>query len=149
MDWKHGYFAETGYTYAEESSGYASVARLTPTETGAHRYWRWQRKYTITGLTFLKAHSLYGWYLYECVADDPTPPPSGVWVFRDVPTPTPDGTTTTFTTTYPFIDGSLEVFVDRLDQTPAVLSYDGAARTFTLGFAPQVGELVECNYQSR
>jgi hypothetical protein len=116
---------------------------------GAHRYWRFGWSWTQAGLSFyVGVNPVNTWTAYECVADD-TPPPPGTWVFRDVPTPTPDGSTVTFTTTYPFIDGSLEVFVDRLDQTPAVLSYDGAARTFTLGFAPQTGELVECNYQAR
>ena len=77
------------------------------------------------------------------------PPSPAQWVYDEVPTPTPDGTTTTFTLAFPFTDGSLIVKVDRLDQTAAVTSYDGAAGTFTLGFAPKVGELVEVTYQGR
>jgi hypothetical protein len=72
----------------------------------------------------------------ECTTvGDPVAPTPGQRVLREIPTPTPDGSTTTFSTAFPFADGSLKVYVDRLDQTAAVTSYDGAAGTFTLGFA--------------
>jgi len=80
-----------------------------------------------------------------------TPPLSGQQFGPVLPVETPNGVTTTFTLPagYEFADGSLRVYVDRLDQTAAVLSYDGAARTFTLGFAPKTGELVEVYAQGR
>lgn len=62
---------------------------------------------------------------------------------------TGDGATTTFTTGFPFADGSLKVFVDLLDQTAAVTSQDGATGSFTLGFAPKPGEQVTVTYQGR
>ena len=76
-------------------------------------------------------------------------PAAGTWVYDEVPTPVADGTTTTFTLRYTFADGSLLVKVDRLDQTLAVTSYDGVAKTFTLGFAPKAGEKIEVTYQGR
>ncbi len=75
------------------------------------------------------------------------PPLSGQFVYDEVPTPAADGTTTTFTLAWPFADGSLLVLVDRLDQTAAVTSYNGAAGTFTLAFAPKTGELIQVTYQ--
>ena len=63
--------------------------------------------------------------------------------------PTGDGTTTTFTTRCPFADETLHVKVDNLNQDAAVASYDGAAGTFTLGFAPVAGEQVTVNYLGR
>jgi hypothetical protein len=88
-------------------------------------------------------------YGIDCDAQDA--PIQGQWFYDIVPTPAADGTTVTFTlpTGYEFADGSLLVKVDRLDQTAAITSYDGAARTFTLGFAPKVGELIEVTGQSR
>jgi len=80
-------------------------------------------------------------------ASGASPPAPGQWFYGDIPTPTPDGTTTTFTTSFPFAAGSLTVWVDRLNQTAAVVSQDNTTGEFTLGFAPQVGELVECDYQ--
>ena len=60
-----------------------------------------------------------------------------------------NGTTTAFTTTWPFDDGSLTVFVDRLDQTSAATITSAAAGTFSLAFAPLASELVEVTYRGR
>ncbi len=80
-----------------------------------------------------------------------TPPLTGQAFGPVLPLETPDGATFTFSLSagYEFADASLRVFVDRLDQTGAVTSYDGAARTFTLAFAPVAGELVEAYGQGR
>lgn len=59
---------------------------------------------------------------------------------------TGDGTTTSFTTDFSFVVGSLKVYVDKLDQTGAVTASDGEAMTFTLGFAPQLGEQITVDY---
>lgn len=53
------------------------------------------------------------------------------------------------TTTYPFADGSLRVFVDNTDQTAAISAQDGAAGTFTLAFTPTVTEHVVVFYLGR
>ena len=87
---------------------------------------------------------------------------SAVFTCTGSPTPTPiaaqfvseslgygNGTKTAWTTTYPFADGSLTVFVDRLDQTAAATITSAAAGTFTLGFAPLSSELVEVTYRGR
>ncbi len=84
-----------------------------------------------------------------CSGGSPVPPSPAQWTYDEIPTPAPDGVTTTFTLAFPFADGSLLVKVDRLDQTAALASYDGASGTFTLLFAPKVGELVEVTYQGR
>lgn len=60
-----------------------------------------------------------------------------------------DGTSDTFTTRCPFADGSLIVYVDRLDQTVAVTAYDGETGEFTLDFIPRTSELIEVDYQGR
>lgn len=79
------------------------------------------------------------------------PPTQGQRFGPIVPLEAPDGTRTTFTLPagYEFGDNTLEVFVDRLDQTAAVTSYDGACREFTLAFAPLPGELIEVYGQGR
>ena len=87
-------------------------------------------------------------HLFVGTAAD-SPPQPGTWVYDEVPTPVADGTTKTFTLAYTFADGSLLVKVDRLDQTLAVTSYDGVAKTFVLGFAPKTGEKIEVTYQGR
>jgi hypothetical protein len=84
--------------------------------------------------------------VFTCANTPADNPPSPAQPFGPVtPVETPDGATTTFTLPagYEFADGSLRVYVDRLDQSAAITAYDGAARTFTLAFAPTTGELVE------
>lgn len=89
----------------------------------------------------------------SCSGDDPDAPciAPGQPSVEDEPAtpPTGDGTTTTFATLCPFADNTLHVKVDNLNQDAAVVSYDGAAGTFTLGFAPVAGEQVTTNYLGR
>lgn len=66
--------------------------------------------------------------------------PFGVPPFTVSPTPTFGVAGTTFTSPYPFADGSLRVFLDEMDQTPGIVDYDGSAGTFTLAFDVLVGE---------
>lgn len=73
------------------------------------------------------------------------PPVSGQWV----PLETVVMSGANGTTAFPFADGSLKVYVDLLDQTGAITAQDGAAGTFTLGFTPKTGELVQVSYQGR
>lgn len=102
---------------------------------------------THTGIMFGYAGALAA---FICSGSD-NPPTPGEWFYDVIPTPVADGTTKTFTLPAgrEFADGSLIVKVDRLDQTAAVTAYDGALRTFTLAFAPKVGELVEVSGQGR
>lgn len=73
------------------------------------------------------------------------PPTSGKAWGPVLPTQTPNGSIVSFSmpTGYTWAVGSLRVWVDNLDQTAAVTAEDGAAGTFTLGFAPKTGELVQ------
>lgn len=106
--------------------------------------------YTPQGTNSINPTATYGGVTVVLTGGaDQNPPASGQWVFGEVPSPTPDGVETTFATTFTFADGSLRVYVDRLDQTLAVTSYDGETGEFTLGFAPAVGMLVEVDYQAR
>lgn len=89
-------------------------------------------------------------WAFSCSDSAVNNPPSPGQPFGPViPVEIPDGTTTTFTLPagYEWAAGSLRVYVDRLDQTAAITSQDGGARTFTLAFAPKVGELVEAYAQ--
>lgn len=80
-----------------------------------------------------------------------SPPEPGQRFGPITPVETPDGATYTFTLPdpYTFADLSLEVFVNRLDQTAAVTSYDGATRQFTLAFAPWGTDVIEVYGQGR
>lgn len=64
-------------------------------------------------------------------------------------TPDPDGAETTFNTRCPFADGTLHVYIDNTDQTGAIDTYDGAAGTFTLLFAPTPTERITAFYLGR
>jgi hypothetical protein len=77
------------------------------------------------------------------------PPAPGQWVYNETPTPAPGGGVVTFFTANPFSDGSLSVFVDLVDQTAAITSYDGAAGSFTLAFDPRSWETLIVQYQGR
>jgi hypothetical protein len=81
-------------------------------------------------------------------AVNPTPP--GDEVPTEVPTYDPDGPAYTFKTLGPFADQTLRVYVNRLDQTAAVLAYDGLCGTFQLAFDPLAkGWLLEVRYVGR
>ena len=53
------------------------------------------------------------------------------------------------TTAWPFADGSLRVFYDIIEQTAAIVSYNGAAGTFVMPSAPALGTQVFVQYQGR
>ena len=53
------------------------------------------------------------------------------------------------TTAFAFADGSLRVFYDNVEQTAAIVSYDGAAKTFVMAGAPLPGWQVRVEYQGR
>lgn len=50
------------------------------------------------------------------------------------------------TTAFRFAAGSLHIAVDDTDQTGAIVTQDGNAQTFTLGFVPKTGEVVTATY---
>jgi hypothetical protein len=89
-----------------------------------------------------------GTLAFWCAGSD-EPPSTGQWVYNEIPSPAPGGGITTFTTNWPFADGSLTVFVDNVDQTAAVTSYDGVTGSFTLAFDPRSFEVVTVQYQGR
>ena len=63
---------------------------------------------------------------------------------------TPDGTTTLYSTTYPYKDGTLNVYVDGIRLVDAdVTETDPVAGTYTLAFAPESDEQVETSYEAR
>ncbi len=80
---------------------------------------------------------------------DPIPPGAGTWIVNETPSPAADAVTVTFSTRWPFVDSSLQVWVDNTEQTRAVVSTDGLAGTFTLAFAPTTSEHLKVRYQSR
>jgi hypothetical protein len=89
---------------------------------------------------------------FVCTQSAASNPPTPGQPFGPViPEETPNGVITTFTLPagYEFADGSLRVDVDLMNNTPSITSYDGAARTFTLAFAPLSGELVQAYGQGR
>jgi hypothetical protein len=53
------------------------------------------------------------------------------------------------TTLWPFADGTLKVIYDTVDQTAAIVSYDGAAGTFVMPSAPPLGTQVFVEYKGR
>lgn len=79
---------------------------------------------------------------------DPCPPPApGQWVYGETPTPAPGGGRRLFFTAFPYATGSLQVFVDQIDQTAAVTETNPATGSFTLAFDPRASEVVTVNYQ--
>lgn len=81
---------------------------------------------------------------FICSAGD-SPPAPAQWKYNETVTMSGANGTTAFA----FADGSLSVFVDNIDQTAAITSYDGVAKTFTLAFAPRPFETVLVQYQGR
>lgn len=83
---------------------------------------------------------------FTCEGAD-QPPATGQWIYGEA-VATGDGTTVTFTTAWPFIEGSLRVYYDLVDQTGAILSTDNEAGTFTMAGAPLTGWQVTVDYQA-
>jgi hypothetical protein len=90
-------------------------------------------------------------FFFDLVGDstDPIPPATATWISNEVPSPAADGVLVTFSTRWPYVDGSLQVWVDNTEQTAAITSEDGIAGTFTLAFAPTSTERLRVRYQSR
>jgi hypothetical protein len=82
-------------------------------------------------------------------ASESVPPATGTWIINETPSPPTDDATVIFFTRWPFIDNSLQVWVDNTEQTSSILSVDGIAGTFTLRFAPTSTERLKVRYQSR
>ena len=82
-----------------------------------------------------------GWVPVEC------PPPSpGQWVGINPPEYV-IMTGANGTSAFPFANGSLRVFYDNIDQTAAILLYDGGAGTFVMASGPLPGWQVRVEYQ--
>lgn len=75
----------------------------------------------------------------------PEPPGPGTWVYGELVTLTAGAGTTA----WPFADGSLHVKYDIVDQTPAIVSYDGATGAFQMPSQPPLGTQVFVDYQGR
>lgn len=141
----HLFFSDDGSGYTETSYSYTTpglYSILTPAETAAHRYWRWQRSYVVGGLTFLKQHSFYRFSIHVCVPSDQSAVPAAGQFTTWLKVGDGDGSTVAFTFPYPFASGSLEVRYDTVDQTNAILSYDGTTGSFTMAGAPITGQQV-------
>lgn len=82
-------------------------------------------------------------FVSDAAAADPPSP--GQWVYNELVTLTAGAGTTQF----PFADGSLHVRYDIIDQTPAIVSYDGATRDFQMPSQPPLGTQVFVDYQGR
>lgn len=84
---------------------------------------------------------------------DVVPPAAGMHV-KNERVGEGDGTTTTFTTRFPYLPGSLEVFVDGVPIILGITETDPDAGEFELDFAPQDAsgdtraEIVTVNYQA-
>jgi len=88
-----------------------------------------------------------------CVPGDDNPPGALMHVKNEF-VADGDGTTTSFTTRFPYVAGSLEVFVDGVPIINGYTEVDPDAGTFSLDFAPQAAvgdtraERVTVNYQA-
>lgn len=128
---------------------------------GAHPlHWAGHQNITLTSGTYATTQGLSGFaanfggwggeaMIFVGGSTVDNPPAPGQWVYNETPTPAPGGGTVTFFTAYPFSDGSLSVFVDLVDQTAAITSYNGATGSFTLAFDPRSWETLIVQYQGR
>jgi len=93
-----------------------------------------------------------GWAGVTYVLESTTsanPPEPGQWVYDETPTPAPGGGNRVFYTLFPYASGSLQVFVDHIDQTAAVTESNPATGQFTLAFDPRSWEQILVTYQGR
>lgn len=83
--------------------------------------------------------------------EDPTadPPAPNQPVPPTAPTGDVDGSNTDYTAPFPFADETLFVTHDGIDVTPYVATYDGAAGTFSLDYAPSFGSTILVRLRGR
>lgn len=72
---------------------------------------------------------------------------SGSFVFKETPTGAVDGSNTSFTTSAPYVGGSLQVYVNGLPQFDYLTEVTPGSGTFTLQDAPDTGDQVRVSYQ--
>jgi hypothetical protein len=77
----------------------------------------------------------------------PNPPATGQPSGFETPTGTINGSNTSFSTAFPFFEGTLKVWVNGVDWTENIASVDGAAGTFTLTNAPKTNSDILVFYQ--
>jgi hypothetical protein len=95
------------------------------------------------------ASEIFFWFDLAGFGDEPQPPRPGQRVNDETPVLVSVGPPATYRTRWPYADGSLDVLVDNLDQTAAVVESDPAAGEFTLSFMPTSTERVRVSYQGR
>lgn len=114
-----------------------SAMHVVISDPTPYRYWaHTQFAHPIGTLRFMGNHDIATWAIYELVCED-TPPAPGQPIDNETVGGAVDGANDDFTTSYPFADGTLIVTCDGIDVTDCVSTYDGAAGTFTLNFAPR------------
>jgi hypothetical protein len=116
-----------------------------------------------TGITLVSSHAtaasgganttmrLSSFYLDDgtggVAGTTPTPPNTGQPSGFETPTGTVNGSNTSFSTAFPFFEGTLKVWVNGVDWTENIASVDGAAGTFTLTNAPKTNSDILVLYQ--
>lgn len=78
--------------------------------------------------------------------DAPPPPPQLQIVVKETPSGAVDGTNLVYTTAYPYIPGSLQVYVNGLAQSSFINETDPASGEFELDKAPLTGDNISVYY---
>lgn len=139
--------ADTGWTLLEAATTdsvttHAVIEKVVSSTSGTYT-----PSFTGANPAVYDNHS-YGAITLALLCDasgEDNPPAPGQWVPWTLVTLVAGAGTTQF----PFADGSLEVRYDIVDQTAAIVSYDGATGAFQMPSQPPLGTQVFVRYQGR
>jgi hypothetical protein len=134
--------SDDGSTWTDELN-YSAGTAVSITTT-AHRYWALRNTLTV-GFGYYPGEDIMAFLIWPETVQTPIPT-TGVGVVSETAGGTVNNSNADFTTTYPWVPGTLVVLVDGTDQTSHISAEDPAAGTFTLDWGPAYGDLVTVNY---
>lgn len=138
-------------TFTAGPTGYSGTT-IASTGAGQHPqfglYYKQQDAGTYTPTSTQSGATTYGSIVAAFALSGQTSPKPGQPILGETPSGDVDGVNATFTTLYPYVPGSLKVWVNGVEWTTDIATQDPATGSFTFTHAPKADSDILVNYQA-